>query len=83
MCEQQEFFDHQPVLTTLTPMKSVFQREKEPSPVNYGNQNFDEVDDDEGMDAEFNDKNNDSATSNEPCLVCGGVAKGLHFQVIF
>uniref|UniRef100_A0AC34F389 Uncharacterized protein n=1 Tax=Panagrolaimus sp. ES5 TaxID=591445 RepID=A0AC34F389_9BILA len=82
MCEQQDFFDHQPVLTTLTPMKSVFQREKEPSPVNYGNgQNYDDVDDDEGMDGDFNDKNGDSITSNEPCLVCGGVAKGLHFQV--
>jgi hypothetical protein len=82
MCEQQDYFGHQPVLTTLTPMKSVvFQAEKEPSPVNYGGQNYDEGDDDEGMDAEFNDKNNDNSTSNEPCLVCGGIAKGLHFQV--
>ena len=84
MGEQHDFFDNRPVLTTLTPMKTVFQQpELEPTPTNFGNANFEDVDDEDDfrMDADFNDKNNDSATSNEPCLVCGGIAKGLHFQV--
>ena len=36
--------------------------------------------DDEEIEVDSNDKNT-SGQSNEPCLVCGGVAKGLHFQV--
>lgn len=80
-------FDYvEPTYTTLTPMKvpnELFTlSNNDPKIVtsssNNTSKNYDDFDDD---DMEFDNQEKSSEISGEPCLVCGGIAKGLHFQV--
>ena len=86
-------YEFEPTYATLTTMKpsqliltnlsSASCADSQPcqamTPTINGNQNYEDYEDEE-IEVDNNEKNN-SSQSNEPCLVCGGVAKGLHFQV--